>query len=332
MNLLDSLRRWLNGIFRQPQPPPIPPGPAPETETPEPVTRKVLVIVFDPPVPSQGDQRLSHVLHWNAVEPLLAGYLADLQSSSHGYLNYEVVEKIVVDAFPRKQDGFLYQPNQYLLAQRAHGGFHDPDGMDYAALLEDFHLVDRVNRGEIDEVWMFGPPYAGFYELRMAGPGAFFCNAPPLTAPGAQRRFVIMGFNYERGVGEMLEAFGHRAESILRQAYRAVPAGRNYWAVFIRYDKVAPGQAECGTVHFAPNSQRDYDWGNPARVPSRWRNWQSFPNLNAAALPADARDWGRGDIRAHHVWWLSLFPHIRGESDGVAWNWWRCVVDPNEIR
>ena len=26
------------------------------------------------------------------------------------------------------------------------------------------------------------------------------------------RRFVIMGFSYERGVGEMLENMGHRAE------------------------------------------------------------------------------------------------------------------------
>jgi hypothetical protein len=40
-----------------------------------------------------------------------------------------------------------------------------------------------VARGEIDEIWLFGGPYFGFYESRMAGPGAFWCNAPPLPGP-----------------------------------------------------------------------------------------------------------------------------------------------------
>jgi len=30
-----------------------------------------------------------------------------------------------------------------------------------------------------------------------------------------------MGFNYERGVGEMLEDLGHRAESILSHVFEA---------------------------------------------------------------------------------------------------------------
>ena len=38
--------------------------------------------------------------------------------------------------------------------------------------------------------------------------------------PGpAARRFVIMGYNYQRGVGEMLESFGHRSESILEKTF-----------------------------------------------------------------------------------------------------------------
>ena len=41
----------------------------------------------------------------------------------------------------------------------------------------------------------------------MGGPDAFWCNAPPLkNTEAARRRFVIMGFSYERGVGETLSS------------------------------------------------------------------------------------------------------------------------------
>ena len=66
---------------------------------------------------------------------------------------------------------------------------------------------------------MFGGPYFGFYESIMVGEGAYFCNAPPLNKVACSRLFVIMGFNYERGVGEMLEDLGHRAESILTHVF-----------------------------------------------------------------------------------------------------------------
>jgi len=54
----------------------------------------------------------------------------------------------------------------------------------------------------------------------MAGPNAFWCNSQPLTNTSmSRRRFVIMGFSFERGVGEMHEAFGHRSESIMEKTF-----------------------------------------------------------------------------------------------------------------
>ena len=41
---------------------------------------------------------------------------------------------------------------------------HDPDAVDYEAILEEFDLLARVESDQIDEVWLFGFPYAGFYE------------------------------------------------------------------------------------------------------------------------------------------------------------------------
>jgi hypothetical protein len=189
-----------------------------------------------------------------------------------------------------------------------------------------------VTAGEIDEVWLWGFPYAGFWESVMAGPGAYFCNAPPLPEVASERRFVVMGFNYERGVGEMLENFGHRAESIMRHVYGSwAPEATHAWNRFTLYDQVAPGRAACGNVHFAPNSERDYDWGNPRPVWSTCDDWLTYPHLTGERRRVDCAEWGGGDIRAHHRWWLRHLPRTEGRTAGKLNNWWSYVVDPNRF-
>jgi hypothetical protein len=140
-----------------------------------------------------------------------------------------------------------------------------------------------------------------------------------------------MGFNYERGVGEMLEDFGHRTESIMAKVFERTHGEANLWERFCRYDQKYPGRAEVGNVHFAPNSQRDYDWGNPRLVPSRCDTWYRFPNLSGEPRIVTCTEWGNGDIRKHHVWWLRHLPHVVGETNGISWNWWEYVVDPNRV-
>ena len=192
--------------------------------------------------------------------------------------------------------------------------------------------VALTNSGKIDEVWLFGFPYAGYYESIMAGPGAIWCNAPPLPAgpgPQATRRFVIMGFNYERGVGEMLEDLGHRAESTLGHVFADVRGDANLWERFTRYDQTSPERAECGTVHFAPNSVRDYDWGNSRAVPSRCDDWYHYPDFSGTVRPVNSAEWGGGDIRQHHLWWLRHFPHLAGSTAGRLNNWWHYIIDSN---
>ena len=206
-------------------------------------------------------------------------YIADLRESSGGYVEYEIVERIELDAWPVKEDGFRYDDDIFLDNWRRRRGWHQPDTADYEAIIAEFDLLKRVDSDQIDEVWMFGFPYAGFYESRMVGPDAFWCNAPAMRRTGVSRRFVIMGFNYERGVGPMLESFGHRVESHLEHAWRGWQGQDNLWKQFIRYEKTAPGQAGCGTVHFAPNSESDYDWGNPNKVLSNCDDWLNFPNF-----------------------------------------------------
>ena len=299
---------------------------------PAPVHKKAAVIVFDPIIKSERGRKLSQVLKWNDPDELTRKYIADVREASYGYANYSVVERVEVDRFPAKVDGFAYTGDEFLKCYRAGSGFHKPDDVDYKPILSDFKLVDKVKSGAIDEAWLFAFPYAGFFESIMGGPGSFWCNAPPLEgADGAGRRFVIMGFNYERTVGEMIENLGHRAESIMKHTFRHKGSDANLWERFARYDKTHPGQAEAGVVHYAPNSLKDYDWGNKAKVKSRLHTWQKFPDLDGEPRVVDASQWGSGDIREHHMWWFKLFPHITGSAGGISYNWWQYVIDPNLV-
>jgi hypothetical protein len=307
----------------------------PEETLPDgrPVLRpRVLLVVHDPPIPQAGGRRLHEVFGWRDPDGLVRQYIEDLRAASHGALRYRVVQRIAADFFPPKLDGFRYDAASYLEAWRRRR-FHQPDAIDYPAQVAEFDLVARYDRGEIDEAWFMAFPYSGDYESLMLGREAFWCNAPPLAGTGHCRgRFVVMAFNYEREVGCMLENFGHRVESIMAQVYRRHRGADHLFERFTRYDAIAPGEAACGNVHFAPNSVRDYDWGNPRPVRSSCDDWRHFPDLAGRRRVVDCRDWGHGDMRAHHLWWLGHLPHAAGETLGVANDWWPYVVDPNRVR
>jgi len=304
----------------------------PAANSPEPVHPRFLLINHNPIIPFEGQRRLHAVLNWHDPLALAQQYIADVEAASYGYVRYEIVEHLDVDDFPVKGDGFRYDPDAYLFRWRSRTGFHHPDLLDYPRLLQQFGVASRINAGQIDEVWLFGFPYAGYYESLMVGRDAFWCNAPPLLDDGYQRRFVVMGFNYERGVGEMLENLGHRAESIMAQVYRQKRGGANLWERFTRYDKTHPGLAECGNVHFAPNSDRDYDWGNGRFVRSLCDDWFNFPDFQGVSRRVNCQEWGSGDIRYHHLWWLGHMPHITGKTGGIFNNWWAYITDPNLVK
>jgi len=295
------------------------------------ISPRVLAVIHNPTLPSEKGRKLNQVLSWNDPDILAKQYIQDVAECTNAYAQYKIVERVEVDGFPVKLDGFRYTPDSYLKSWRSRTGFHQRDAVDYRALLAEFDVVRKINENLIDEVWLFGFPYAGYYESIMAGPDAFWCNAPALEGTGANRRFVVMGFNYERGVGEMLEDLGHRAESILSKVYEKTTDDANLWERFTRYDKTHPGRAECGNVHFAPNSTRDYDWGSYRPVVSKCQDWLSFPNLRGTTRNVNCTEWGNGDIRLHHLWWFRHFPHVAGEMNGISNNWWEYVIDPNRV-
>ena len=295
--------------------------------SPLPISPRVVALIHNPVFEKQGGRKLHELMGWNNPDNLAQEYIRDVAEASHGLVQYRIVERHEIDGFPRLADGYTYNDETFLRCWRARSGFHKPDGADYLDLLRTVDFMSKAQLNLADELWLFGFPYAGYYESAMGGRGAFWCNTPPID--GTQhipRRFVVMGFNYERDVGCMLEDLGHRAESIMEEVFRNTSASANLWRQFTRYDQTSPGQAACGNVHFAPNSDRDYDWGNRGMVRSTCDDWLQYPALSGKSRLVNCAEWGNGDMRAHHIWWMQRFPHSDGTTPaGIRNNWWSYI-------
>jgi hypothetical protein len=351
MNMLDSFINWIKRLLGR-TPPPMPPADEPLVA----VSPRVLVINFDPIVDDHGT-RLTERMGWNNVDGLIQGFIADMKEVSYGLVNYQYdsANRIDVNEIPHKVDGFQYSVPAYLAMMKDEKTHHDPDGVDYHRIVNDYHLIDRVMSDQIDEVWMFGGPYFGFWESHMVGKNAIWCNSSPLAnTDQCTRRFVIMGFNYQRGVAEMLHDIGHRMESImayvfdsfdtLQNAYNAVdpkvqppvtPARflnpRNDFERFMLYEKIAPGRAQVGLIHTPPNADKDFDWQNMNVASSSADDWLAYPNLQGTRRMINCTEWGgSADGYAYTKWWFKRVPHVKDNKNGISNNWWKYTMQVDQ--
>lgn len=295
------------------------------------VVVKTLVLNFDPIVEAQGGKRTHEVYGWTDPRVLAEGYAASVATASGGYVEHQIVDWADVDEYPAMTDGFRYTDESFASAW-ATRTLHEPNATDYRALIAGLGVAERVKSGEVDEVWLFGFPYAGYFESCMAGPGAYWVNGTPLPDIDSGRKFVLMGFNYERGVPEMLHDLGHRTESILSHVYGSWNLGsspQHDWDRFTQYDLIAPGNAACGTTHFPPNGTRNYDYFNPDAVTSTCDDWlANGPYLTGGTTQVSSAAWEPGP---YELWWLSHLPKKAGVNpvSGEQDNWWKYVVDFN---
>lgn len=297
------------------------------------IQKKIMVIIYNPVIESRGSKKLTEVYKWYDPCKLAEGYVRDIYESSFGMVKCKIVETVEVDQYPLHLGNFRYDDESYMKAWETRKFKDDTGGGNYKQIIEDFHLVEKVEKHEIDEVWLFGAPGFSWYESTMVGDGAYYCNSDPVPDVKCSRKFIIMGFNYERNVDCMLEDLGHRTESIIWHIFgKWEQDEKTAWNKFTLYDKVAPGKANVGNIHFAPNSQKDYEWGNKTFVDSYCDDWYTYPVLPGNKRSVNCLEWGNGDMRLHHIWWFKHLPRALGSSDGILNNWWKYVFNYDEYK
>jgi hypothetical protein len=300
------------------------------------LNKKVFLLVFDPTL-SNG-QDLNPYMGWPAYSTLVQGIVDTFQSASHGQLLYTIAQtQVVTNEWPVKIDGFRYTESTYLQVMQGLVAGHSPDEVNYDLIIDQFDVCGKLNRGEIDEVWMYGAPYFGFYESRLVGPGAYSYNSQPVAGThNCNKLLPIMGLSYERGVAEAVHSFGHRAEATMTKVYGSWQQNRtaHNWDRFglVKAQSPAYGYSGCGSVHYPPNGLADYDYGNPASALTNCDDFGNYPNLNdplAVAQPVTCTVWNCDQL-AYLSYWFSHFPATTGcGSDAVENNWWSYFVDPS---
>jgi hypothetical protein len=300
------------------------------------MTRNVMVIDFNPVMENRGGVRLRAAVGWNDPVTLESQYVSDIRTASGGYLNYQIVTRLAdVDAYPTKSTGYVFTDESYwnVLTNPAARDANANAIINYNKLVTDYDICGRVNRGEIDELWLWGGPWMGYWEAIMAGPGAFTTNAPPLTGTTCTRPLHIMGFSYERGIQEMLEDFGHRTEGTMRYYFGGWFSGGNTdWDRFTKSRAFHPSDGTfpygCGSVHEPYNASGGYDWSNTASVATTCAGWSSYPPAPTTTQNLTCSIWGC-DGHGYLKWWLAHLPRVTGMTNGKLNNWWRYLAGSN---
>ncbi len=305
----------------------------------EPQTINVLVINFDPVLKTRQNLRLHAAMNWSDPWALTDRMVEAARDCSGGYVNYRVVEKIEHDGFTTFRDGFTYTEKAYLEMWENDRQKANPGMTSFKWLFWQFDLAAKIKDHDLREIWLWGAPYMAWDELHWKTPGdriPYQTDNPwfyrPYDIPDVGRTVWIMGWNYERGEGEMLESYCHRIESVLsltvgRGSWDPKRHPDNPWNRFTRIDRDFPGQAEVGTVHYAPNSVSDYDWGNTNAVWTYADDWLTYPNLPRRNKLLNAISGGWDGIARHHLWWMKRLPRHAGVTDGFYSNWWQYIVN-----
>lgn len=295
---------------------------------------KILLVIYNPIIESQGGQKLTALKGWSDPDSLSQTLITNFSTNSASKVSYTIAQKVEIDGYPIKNSGFQLTDDYYLT--NCQPGINDPNCdsiANYQQILADSRIdaCGKRNRGEIDEVWMWGGPWFGYWESNLAGPKAFWYNSDPTIDTSCEKLLPIMGFNYERGQAEALESYAHRVESTLKQVYGSWDAQYTHnWNKFAMLDVNMPGKGGCGNAHLAVNatSYNGYDTTNTRIVPSSCEDFLNYPNLTGNTTNISCNTWGC-NTTGYFNWWYSHLPKADGVGpDGKLNNWWSYIVDP----
>lgn len=302
-------------------------------------TVKVALIIQDPTIPQFGNQRIHQKWGWADPNVMIAQLQQEFKNASDSTVIFQIAEFhedqnifTMIDSTYMTIDtiAYYFQDSYHLYTElknlaETQGRVH----YDYNGMIDFYNLDTKRNNGDIDEVWVYAFPFGGMYESILAGPGAFWWNAPPLPHPGLEKTLSIMGWNYERGVAEAMHSMGHRFESAIWHAY-----GRwnnqsndpNNWEIFTRINKDNPGKANIGNIHYPPNGTSDYDYSNSTSVITYADNWKRYPYLLNQTRSVNCGEWSCGQL-GYMRWWFRHLPRYTGITDSILNDWWYYALD-----
>lgn len=224
------------------------------------------------------------------------------------------------------------------------------NNFDYAAPFTKYDLCNFAKNNDIKLVILWaagsGTYQGGFAESAITGNKGIPTNGPMLTGPQFcdDKTILILGLNYERGLAEALESYGHHLEAVFRKfrleyiswSDEDKPRNTNLW-----------GQGDsCGNGHNPPNARCEYDrsnpygWltcgqsGAPSSVLSDCRDWK--PDGSGVKENLDCSFWNCDKVHDGEYWLIWWMQNMPGLSNGLVDSsgkpipsWWEYIADPD---
>ncbi len=302
---------------------------------------KVVVLIYDPILESEGGKRLTE--HVKANDPVEYSYILRnvIREASWGYINYEIVDIIRVDSYPIKVDGFRYTDESFADVRKTQK--RQPATSSYRGFFTENNLLERFQKEDITELWVWGASGMHFDEFAMYIPNRAARFGPtdnpwlyrPYDIPEELGRTTwVMGFNYEVGADNMIHSYTHRVESMAALAMAdgvwETYGRRDPWNVFSWLEMDHTGTpSQVGNCHVPPNGQSGYDYNNARRVMSWADNWSNYPDVRGKPRLISSTEWGNNQF-GYQKWILEHVPKFPGHTDFGYNNWWVYIANTDE--
>jgi hypothetical protein len=303
--------------------------------------KKAYVLIYNPVF--ENGQKLTEYLGWQNPDTLVTQYINWLKTTTNNKVNFTVGIRREIADFTTFTDGRKYDEETYLacLSNPEANCMRDNWGgwlmTDYTLMLNSYEICNNFNSGTIDEVWMFGAPYMGWWEANQAGTNSFSTNGPVVYGTSCNKPMNIMGFSYERQLGEMVEDLFHRTEGTMSMAYGGWQENRmaHNWDKFglVAYQSPNYGFSGCGSCHFAPNSTSGYNWDNPGSASTYCDEFADYPDPINPTIRRNVTcsEWDCNGL-GYFTWWYERFPSKSGVApDNHYADWWKYVLEPNSV-
>lgn len=263
-------------------------------------------------------------------------------SSYHGYkttnepfLQYSILDsKEYLEALPISANKVPWHANDPNPTYRP----------DYYQIANDINICDYVDNRGVKEVWLWGYHHGkiepveadqamGTDSRKFWNHGSYgnVSNSEQINdLPVCKKTYTLYNYDYNRGLGEMLENHGHQIEEVLKYVDPKV------WSEFrYPYGELAPAINSCGWIHSGPNTKIEYQlgWANETTVKSNCEDWH--PDGSGEVKDINCHTWygtscfDDSGVK-FKVWWMQNIP---GYNNGIVLkgqkmrNWWEAIYD-----
>ncbi len=288
-------------------------------------TLKVLILELDPILTkgtvsgvSCAGKNASVCLGQNK-EQAISELVTDIEYSSHGTIDVDIVETIKTNEFATYKNNLtlpsgivtktIDEDTWLSIFNNGWFGFWDNEfvktipaySLDYEYLVNKFNLTAKRAAGEFDQVWLVNVDVTQGFESIMVGKTAYWINGAQLINNSINYKIINVSISRPDA---NFECNAHATENILSNVFNSISNScydlnhssitvnnydtLNLWDKFTLNERSnatkGTGLSGVGNVHFSPNSETDYDWANTTNnVLSKWKEWENYPNLTSTA-------------------------------------------------